>query len=277
LLAVEPKSEKVLKRLAELAIVGEKACNLIIREMKDSQQKEEFVSVLEVYLQGRESELALRAGFVSKAIEGETDPLVAGAWALSHREASLKSQALYGKVLPLVRELMLEGTSNQRRKLFEFLDDERGLYGGFDGSFTEGLLACLEDGCPEVKQGALEIYGFPFVLFHDAESKGAWLEAMDRLSKDPDLEVRMNVARVVADYLSYPADGQEDLDLAVGIEMRLLDYLCDENFHEVRGAAVSGLLHMYNKSEEVVERLVALVRDWQVDIDGLSIWRNTSI
>jgi len=71
-----PKSEKVLKRLVDIAMEPHQL-GRIIWGVKQSKQEDEFIAFLEPYLQASDSEKRQHADVVAKAFRGEID---AGKW-----------------------------------------------------------------------------------------------------------------------------------------------------------------------------------------------------
>ncbi|HLB73690.1 MAG TPA: hypothetical protein VJJ98_06705 [Sedimentisphaerales bacterium] len=256
LCAANPKSEQVLEHLFELCLANEYTAEIVLG-IRASKQENQFLAVVEPYLNAPDPEKRKRAAIVHKVfVEKVNRGQLVGQ--LHYRQMRAFAQAIYGQMLPQIREFMLKGSSRQRSQLFDLLDRKK-IHPAFDESFIGPLTACLQDGNPEVREEALKLGMYP--LLADGQRRGQILELMDQLSRDYDDKVRLAVASFMSEYWIPSQEVQEPL--AIDIEMRLSK---DMFFHEIRNEAVCGLALVKNKSDEVIMRLVDMVPDWNVDL-----------
>lgn len=187
----KPKSEKILKRLVDIAMEY-RQLGRIAWGVKD--QKEDFLKLLEPYLNSPDSEKRKRAEIVKKVIEGKIDGReFSRKWELKRREQKLKQDAAkvreeFARQLPEIKQALLSGDSSSRLDELHRIEQHR-LYLVLDESFFPAFQKCAEDKDIRVRKTTATILGRYWIWGKKPQSQKA-VKIMMELSKDDDAEVR---------------------------------------------------------------------------------------
>jgi hypothetical protein len=255
--AGDQQSGKVLKRLVDICM-SDIYTGRILWGTKG--KHESMVQYLKPYLNHVDGRVRERAALLEKVFRGEVNY---EEWEAEQFRRT--RQEKFGEKLPVIRTVLLKGSSRQRRDVFGLVK-RAGLGVLFDESFVEALKACLKDRDPVVKEMAI---GFGSELLCKAGAQDQeMLQLMSELAKDRDSKVRQQAAVFVGSCWIWGSKSQS----AEAIEIML--GLSKDRDREVRTAAVYyGLSLVSNKSDEVIKRLVDMVveTDGQADL-GRIIW-----
>ncbi|MFA5292903.1 MAG: M56 family metallopeptidase [Phycisphaerae bacterium] len=181
-----PKSEKVLKRLVDIALEYHQL-GRIIWGVKQSKQGNEFIAFLEPYLRSSDPVKREHADIVVKAFKGEID------WDRWEREWNQKQQTEktireFGNNLPEIKKTFLTGTSEERRKACKFVN-RNGITLFHDSSFMAALGECAKDNDADIRAETARILGSNFVWGQNVQPAEA-IEILLQLSKDQSQNVR---------------------------------------------------------------------------------------
>ncbi|MFC1738394.1 M56 family metallopeptidase [Planctomycetota bacterium] len=183
-----PKSKRVLKRLVDLAMEPHQL-GRILWGVKQSKQEDEFMDLLEPYLQASDVEKRERAEIVAKALRGEID---AGKW---EREWNQKQQTErtireFSDDLSRVKKTFLNGTSEERLEAIKFIN--RNLVSlTHDESFIQALDMCAQDDDANVRAGVASILGNNYIWGKPKQPEKA-IDVLLQLSQDENRQVRYN-------------------------------------------------------------------------------------
>jgi len=252
-----PKSKKVLDRLAELAM-SYKQLGRIIWGVKASRQQEQFLQALQPHLDSPDGQWHERAEIARKAFSGEID---AGQWERQWEkdQLALKVGAKFGDKVPQIREVLLKGNGRERRELFKLVRREQ-LFALFDESFHEALMACARAGDPAVKRAAIE-YGGDW-LCKPGRYDPDVMALMNELSKNWDSKVRNAVAVFVGSRWIWGAEPQQSQAIEIMIR------LSNDKDHEVRKNAVYyGLSVVTAKNDAIIKQLIDMALDPEAQND----------
>ncbi len=246
--AGDRQSGKVLKRLVDIWMSDIYAGRIL---WGTKGKHESMVQYLKPYLNHADGRVRERAAILEKVFRGEVNY---EEW--EAEQFKKKRQAEFGDKMGTIREVLLKGSSRQRREVFAQIKRYR-LGVLFDESFVEALKVCLRDRDPVVKEMALGLGGEQLCRA-DGED-GQMITLMIELARDSDSKVRKQVAILVGSCWIWGPKEQP----AKAIEIVL--QLSKDKDREVRNAAVYyGLSVVANKSDEVTKRLV----DMAVEVGG---------
>ena len=178
-----PKSPRILERCVDLCMIDQSTARIL---WGTRGRHSEMLPYVEPWLRHSDPKVRERAAVIKKTLEGKID----------YEEFRSKQRleydtALYGDKMPLIRQVLAEGSSDRRHKMFDQIKRRRLSY-LFDDSFRQPLLACLSDPKPQVRSYAI---GFSGDLFcKRGEVKPEIIALMDKLSRDRDSKVRDEVA-----------------------------------------------------------------------------------
>ncbi len=252
--AGEEQNPKVLERLVDICMSN----IYVTRILWGTKGKyDQMTTYLEPYLNSSDLQLSERAVILEKTFKGEIDY---GQWEKEqHRE---KRQQEFGDKLPAIRELLLNGNSEQRLETFDLIR-RRGLYVLLDDSFKEPLIACLKDDHPVVKEAALRLSRY--VLLKKNEQSPEIFELMSNLSKDWDHKVRNESAKSIGSHWIWGAKPQKPEPIEIMLR------LSKDKDRGVRYQAVYyGLSVVENKDESIIKRLVEMALDKTSDFGRIS-------
>ncbi len=181
-----PKSERVMKRLVDIAVEYEQL-GRIIWGIKASNQEDGFEQLLETYLQDPNAENCEHARIVLKAFRGEID---AGKWERQWKQEQHEQRTIsqFGSELPRIKEVFLTGSSQERLEAVEFVW-RNNIALSMDNDFIEALDACSQDGNPAVRARTAVILGNNFIWAKDTQPDEV-IEILMRLSADEQRDVR---------------------------------------------------------------------------------------
>jgi len=183
-----PKSERVLKRLIDLAMEPYQL-GRILWGVKQSKQEDEFMALLEPHLQASDLEKRERAEIVAKALRGEID---AGKWEQEWNQKQQTERTIreFSDDLSRIKKTFLNGTSEERLEAIKFIN--RNVVSlTHDESFIQALDNCAKDENPYVRAGAASILGCNYIWGKSAQPEKA-IEILLWLSQDENRQVRYN-------------------------------------------------------------------------------------
>jgi nitrous oxidase accessory protein NosD len=239
-----PKSEKVLKRLVDLAMEYHQL-GRILWGVKQSKQEVQFVAFLEPYLQASDMENRERADIVAKALRGEID---AGKWEREWDQMQKTERTIheFGDELPKIKKTFLSGTSEDRLKAINFIR-RNAITLTFDQSFIRALDACSQDSDANVRAGAANFLGYNYIWGKDVEPKEV-IEILLRLSNDEDRQVRYNSV-----YSGLSVVNEKDAKVI----KRLVELALTDHENNLYGRIVWGLRGPMRFDRKLVERILA--------------------
>jgi len=187
----KPKSDKILKRLVELAMEY-KELGRIAWGVKD--QKQDFLELLEPYSKSTDGETREQAEVVKKVIDGEIDGYKwTKKWDLKRRQQKRNEEAAnvrkeFGQQLPAIKQTLLNGDRESRLAELRRIEQHR-LYLVLDESFFSAFQKCAEDKDSKVRKTTAVILGRHWIWAATPQSPEA-IRIMMQLSRDNDPEVR---------------------------------------------------------------------------------------
>jgi len=197
---VNPKSEKVLKRLVDIAMEY-KQLGRIIWGVKETKQEREFIALLETHLNSANNEMRKRAEIVKKVLEGKIDGRkLSREWELKRREQKLqqreqelkedaaKVREEFARQLPEIKQTLLNDDSKSRLAELRRIEEHR-LYLVLDESFFPAFQKCAEDKDSKVRRTTAIVLGRHWIWGARLQSAEA-IKIMLQLSKDDDPEVK---------------------------------------------------------------------------------------
>jgi len=241
-----PKSERVMKRLVDIAVEYEQL-GRIIWGIKASNQKDEFEQLLEGYLQDPNAENRERAQIVLKAFRGEID---AGKWERQWKQRQHEQRTIseFGSELPRIKEAFLTGSSQERLEAVEFVW-RNNIALSMDVNFINALDACSQDSEPKVRARAAAILGGNFIWAKDSQPDEA-IEILMRLSADEQRSVRYNAVYHGLSVVNQKSDA---------VVKRLVDIALTDDEHNMYGRCcwalrdnqkAKGILRSYAGNDE---------------------------
>ena len=181
-----PKSEKVLKRLVEIALEYHQLAR-IIWGVKGSKQEDEFLALLEPYLNGPDEQQREHAEIVKKAFRGEID---ADRWEKEWNQMRDTARTIreFGDDLPKIKKTFLAGTSEERLEAIQFIrQNQISLF--HDSSFISALGECAKDEDANVRAETAGLLGGNFIWGQNIQPDDA-IEILLRLAQDENSKVR---------------------------------------------------------------------------------------
>ncbi|MBN1256513.1 MAG: HEAT repeat domain-containing protein [Planctomycetes bacterium] len=223
-----PKSPKVLQRLAEIAMEYNQM-GRIIWGVKSSRQETDFEDCLNPYLEGENPEMRERAGIVLKGLHGEIDP---GKWEQEWKKQQRyeRTRNEFGDKLPELKEKLANGTSSERLVALRYMR-QNSLSISFDPEFIHVFTKCSEDENPQIRAATARILGGQFIWGKSPQPPEA-IATILRLSKDENLNVR---SQCVYYGLSTVQDKSEE------VVKRLLEIALSDKENNIYNRACWGL------------------------------------
>jgi len=183
-----PKSERVLRRLVDIALEPHQL-GRILWGVKQSKQEEAFMTFLEPYLRDGDLEKRERAEIVAKALRGEID---AGKWERQYHQNQAAERTIreFGDDLERIRKTFLTGSSEERKQAFGFIGRNKiVLY--HDRTFIAALAKCAEDENADVRAQTASLLGGSYIWGQSTEPNEA-IETLLQLARDENRQVRKN-------------------------------------------------------------------------------------
>ena len=179
-----PKSEKILKRLVDIAMETDDYYNVTGRILWGCRnQKDELIACLDPYLNSDDTSVRQKAQDVkdyfmdSKAFMAKR--------AKQHQE-SVRQE--YGDKLGQLRDKLLNGDSQSRLNTLKQLQS-KGIMSIVDTSFLDAFRACTKDSDPKVRTEAARMMGGQFIWKGGSQNQQA-IEILAELLNDPDRSTR---------------------------------------------------------------------------------------
>ncbi len=235
-----PKSEKVLKRLVDIALEYHQL-GRIIWGVKQSKQDNKFIAFLEPYLHSSDPVKREHADIVIKAFRGEID---GNRWERewNQKQRTEKTIREFGDDLSKIKKTFLTGTSAERREAFKFVK-RNGITLFHDASFIAALGECVKDSDANIRAETARLLGNNFIWGQYVQPEEA-IEILLRLSKDQSRDVRYQVV-----YFGLSVITNKDEQII----KRLVEMALDEsNSHNFADRIRWGLTHGANK--EVIKK-----------------------
>jgi hypothetical protein len=179
-----PKSEKILKRLVDLAMETDDYYNVTGRILWGCRnQKDELIACLEPYFNSDDETIQQKARDVKDYF---MDSKAFMAKRAKEREESVRQE--YGDKLVEFKEQLLNGNSQSRMDTLKQLQS-KSIMSIVDESFLDAFKACTEDSDPEVRSTAARMLGGKFVWKGGVQNEQA-IEILTELLEDSDRPTR---------------------------------------------------------------------------------------
>ncbi|MCP4612434.1 MAG: HEAT repeat domain-containing protein [Planctomycetes bacterium] len=179
-----PKSEKILKRLVDVAMETDDYLNVTGRILWGCRnQKNELIAYLDPYLNSDDTSIRQKAQDVKAYFMDSKDFMAKRA--KQHKESV---QQEYGDKLVQLRNKLLNGNSQSRLDTLKQLQG-KGIMSIVDTSFLDAFRACTKDSDPKVRSTAARMLGGKFVWKGGVQNEQA-IEILAELLNDSDRSTR---------------------------------------------------------------------------------------
>lgn len=180
---VEPKTPAILRAMAAVCVHHGDADLLPQVKRNTQSQQMELIECLQPYLDSQDKAIQVQAEACRKIFLGELS-----AWKWQNQRDTEKAERDYRGRLPEIKEVLLTGDSEARRKTMELIRKDR-IELIMDDSFIGAFAACAEDYDPDVREDVAVVVGDHWVRWATPQNADA-IELMLRLSKDVSPQVR---------------------------------------------------------------------------------------
>ena len=276
LTVVKPKSPEVLKRLADLAIQGYGVGRTAWGVWAVHDQREEFISLLEPYLDSNDPTERQQAQNIIRVIEGKSRRVYDTGRGETKPEDIEKTMKDFGDKLDRVRQVLLTGASASRLAEFERISS-LGIFHLFDDTFIPAIEACADDESPKVRIKTAEIAGH-YWIWGNTIMNPKITQLLIRLSEDEVPDVRF--AAVEKGLFNIP-DKTRDvvrriIDVALADQQQMPEKLYGRIERVVRTnrEVAGGILQEYLLSDRSDKELSARLYRDALRLDPASIGKN---